>query len=511
MHKPLHKSSLDTFLQRLTGFIGSTRFYHLIIIVFVLQALWIALSGRYPMAFDEDFHLGVIRLYAHHWSPFWTSHPSAGDAFGAISRDPSYLFNYAMSFPYRLISSLTDNQTVQVIGLRLINIALLATSLPLFRRLLAKTNASVGLVHMCLALFVIVPIVPLLGAQINYDNVFIPLTALVLLLTVRFSERLRAERTIPIKTVLALAISLQLTSLVKYAFLPIVLAIAVYVAVELYRFWRPKGAWREAQRQLNTIAPMLRWLLMIGLVLSMGLFAERYGVNLVRYHKPVPDCGNVLSVQQCRSYGPWLRDYDFANSKAVGPENPVLFTRAWVYGMWLRSFFAVDGPGTLFQSGGPLLVPGLVAASAATLGAGLVVVYWRRLYTRSNKPVLGLLVAVSLTYIVVLWFNAYSAFGRTGQPVAINGRYLLPVLLPIMLIIGLAYREWLRNRPGLKAALAVILLLSFMWGGGALTYILRSNDAWYWPSPTVRAANHVVKRALGPLTPGNDYPAEFLQ
>ncbi|MEO8105186.1 MAG: hypothetical protein ABI602_02515 [Candidatus Saccharibacteria bacterium] len=507
----MYKDTSDTFLQRLTGFIGSRRFFHLIIIAFALQALWIALSGKYPMAFDEDFHLGVIRLYAHHLSPFWSSHPAGGDAFGAVSRDPSYLYHYFMSFPYRLISDLTNNQTVQVIVLRLINIALLATSLPLFRRLLVKAGASVGLANVCLALFVLVPIVPLLGAQINYDNLFIPLTALVLLSTVRFSEQLRADHTIPLKTLLQLVILLLLTSLVKYAFLPIVSAIVVYVAVELYRFWRPSGAWRDARRQFRGMKPMMRGSLVVGLVLFMGLFGERYGVNLVRYHEPVPDCGSVLSVQQCSSYGPWLRDYDLANSKAAGHESPVLFMRSWVYGMWLRSFFAVDGPGTLFQSGGPLVLPGLVAAAAATAGVPLVVIYWRRLFSRSNRPVLGLIGAVSLTYIVVLWLNAFAAFGRTGQPVAINGRYLLPVLLPIMLVVGMAYREWLRNHPNLKAAGAVILIVCFVWGGGALTYILRSNDAWYWPSPVVHTANHVVKRTFGPLTPGNDYPAEFLQ
>ena len=83
--------------------------------LFVLQAAWIALSGRYPMAFDENFHLGIIRLYAHHISPFWSGQPAGANAFGAVARDPSYLYQYLMSFPYRLVSIFTSSQTAHVL------------------------------------------------------------------------------------------------------------------------------------------------------------------------------------------------------------------------------------------------------------------------------------------------------------------------------------------------------------------------------------------------------------
>ncbi len=54
--------------KRLISLLGSTQFFWAIVALFVVQALWIALSSHYPMAFDEDFHLGIIRLYAHHLS-----------------------------------------------------------------------------------------------------------------------------------------------------------------------------------------------------------------------------------------------------------------------------------------------------------------------------------------------------------------------------------------------------------------------------------------------------------
>ncbi|HXE10103.1 MAG TPA: hypothetical protein VN554_01620, partial [Verrucomicrobiae bacterium] len=117
-------------LARRTGAIlGSRRFFWVILALFVIQAAWIALSGLYPMAFDEDFHLGIIRLYAHHISPFWAGQPPGADAFGAVARDPSYLYHYLMSFPYRLSGLFTHDQTLQILWLRAINIALFTAGL----------------------------------------------------------------------------------------------------------------------------------------------------------------------------------------------------------------------------------------------------------------------------------------------------------------------------------------------------------------------------------------------
>jgi hypothetical protein len=498
-------------MQRLTEFVSSRRFFRLIVVVFVIEALWIALSGKYPMAFDEDFHLGIIRLYAHHLSPFWSGQPVGADAYGAVTRDPSYLFHYALSFPYRLISSLTTNQTIQVLVLRCINIALLATCLPLFRRLLTKAGSSAGLVNVCLALFVLVPVVPFLGAQINYDNVFIPLTALALLKTIQLGEQLRANHKLPLRSLLELAILMLLTSLVKYAFLPIALALTVYVGIDLYRHLQSRNPWRDVRHQFSGIPTTFRWLLVVGLIVSAGLFVERYGLNLVYYHKPVPDCGQVLTVKRCSTYGPWIRDYNLANAKTGNPGNPITFTGVWLYGMWMRSFFVVDGPSSQFQTRGPLVLPAITAALLAVTGVPLGLVYGRRLMRRYNQPLLSLFIAVISTYLVVLWVDAYEVFSRTGQPVAINGRYLLPVLLPLLLIVGLSYQEFLRHRSAVKTSLMIVAIAGFLWGGGALTYILRSNDDWYWSNPVVRSANHKLQRTLGPVTPGAARPIEFLR
>jgi hypothetical protein len=85
------------------------------------------------------------------------------------------------------------------------------------------------------------------------------------------------------------------------------------------------------------------------------------------------------------------------------------------------------------------------------------------------------------------------------------------VVLPfVILFMMLAVKQLLSGRIKLQLAVLTIVMLCLVWGGGALTYILRSNDAWYWPDTPLTGANHVVKQMLGPVMPGYDQPTQFL-
>jgi uncharacterized membrane protein len=241
------------------------------------------------------------------------------------------------------------------------------------------------------------------------------------------------------------------------------------------------------------------------------LFAERYVINTVRYHTPVPDCSKILTVKQCSAYGPWIRDY-YLNTHKDGSEskNPFEFSGDWFYGMWLRTFFSVDGPATDFQTRGPLVLPA-ISAIVLAVGAVLASVWaWRRLLKRYEAPVLWLFLVVSGVYIVILWLDEYRAFLRTGQSVAINGRYLLPVDLLLFVIGALALNQLLRRWPVAKTTLFGLALICFIWGGGGLTYKLRSSDSWYWPNSPLKGANHAIQRDVGPLVPGYRNSTEFM-
>jgi hypothetical protein len=496
-------------VPRLTAYLASRRFFAVIVGLFIIQAAWIALSGRYPMAFDEDFHLGIIQIYAHHLSPFLSSQPAHADSFGAVARDPSY--QYLMSFPYRLIRLFTHDQTIIVLILRAINIALFAVSLPLYRRLLLKTGAPRGLVNLCMAFFILIPIVPMLAAQINYDNLLMPLTAAILLLAVRISEELKTQR-LNVKYLLGLIIVGLLGCLVKYASLPIVLAVGVYLLVRFYQTYPTmRKFWLSLGFGFTLMTRRVRWLLIIGVIIASGLFFQRYGVNLARYHTPVADCGQVLSVQHCSAYAPWNRDYNLSIHKAANaPRSPLTYTADWFYGMWLRLFFAVDGPGTNFQTRGPFVIPSMAALGFSGIGFLAALGYSKRLLRRYDRRVLWLFGAVIASYVGILWLNGYQSFLKVGQATAINGRYLLPIMPLFLLLCALGWNELLKGKQQFKLVATIVGLICLLWGGGALTYVLRSGDGWYWPNQTVVDANHAVQHVLGPITPGYYSPTQFM-
>src|SRR5580704_2464794 len=138
---------MRTFLRQVAQILGSRRLFLITLCYFVFQSGWIALSAVYPQAFDENFHFGIIKVYASHWSPFLTKQPVGGDPYGALARDPSYLYHYLMSFPYRFFHLFTHDQTSLVIALRLIDVCLFTIGLILFRRVLLRAKISRALTN----------------------------------------------------------------------------------------------------------------------------------------------------------------------------------------------------------------------------------------------------------------------------------------------------------------------------------------------------------------------------
>jgi hypothetical protein len=462
------------------------------------------------MAFDEDFHLGIIQLYAHHLSPFWSS-PLHEGALGPVSRDPSYLYQFLLSFPYRLISVFTDSTTVQVLILRFINIGFFAAALPLFRNLLLRARLSAAASNLVLLLFILIPVAPLLAAQINYDNLLLPVVAGTLLLTLEISDELNTYKRLNTIRIGWLAVACLLGSLVTYVFLPIFAAIILWLG---WQAWRSLGLgrkfWRTLGFGLTLATKRLRWVLISCLAISLLLFGERYGVNLVRYHFPFPDCAQVLTVAECSDYGPWYRDYIAKTHKGQVDKNPIAYSGSWFGGMWVRLFFAVAGPATNFETRGPLTLPGL--SSVALLAGGIVLLGSSRKWLKDifKTPAVRLYMLASGLFALILWVDNYGAFLRTGQPVAINGRYLLAIIPLAVTPLALAYQSALRSKPRVQVGLAGVAIVCMLWGGGWLTYVLRSNDSWYWPNQAVKDANHALQHVLEPIVPGTNDPTKYL-
>ena len=471
-------------------------------VLYAVSAIWIALSGAYPMAFDEDFHLGLINIYAHHLSPFFSHQPAGTYQYGAFTRDPSYLYHYLMSFPWRLIIQITHDFTIQTIILRLINVALFGVGIVLFRQLLLRSNISRRLINLALLLFILTPLTPLVAAQINYDNLLLPLTALSLIMTIDVTRQLKPGRVNWPKILLLVSLCL-LTSLVKYAFLPIFAVIGLYIAwhiVSMYRGHHQKQLKLQIWDSIKRVS-LFSKLALVGLVLlSGGLFFERYGINTIRYHSPIPECDQVLTVNDCKAYGPWKRNYDILISKPAHVDlNPLHFSYYWLHQMAYSLSFALNGSASGYSVGNPLPLPNLMIISIFSVGLVVVVLSFN--FLRKDEVIrLGMLLIG--IYLGALWLQNFTDYAHLGLPVAIQGRYVLPILIIGYVIIIAGFARVFKDRQTLRLASATLMIGCLLLGGGAMTFILRSDPSWYWPSSKVVTLNKNVRGILKPLIPG---------
>lgn len=493
------RDAWQAIADNIVRFLASERFFQIILGVFILQALWFVFTARYPMAFDENFHFGLIKLHAQQWMPFFTHQPAGADVYGSAVRDPSYLYHYLMSWPYRLISAITGNQTEQVIFLRLINVSMFAYSFVLFRRLLMRLGGSRALSHTSLLIFSLLPITAFLAATINYDNLFIVLTAWTLLATFTWIDELRAGRVSVAKTITLLCMAI-LACLVKYAFLPITAAIVFFMVWELWQKKADVPALRAAC--IQSLRKLSRFkiagLILLALV-SLGLFLERYGINLVRYHQLSLNCHKVLSVAACSQYGPWDRNYlDILIKPSTFHPNVPWYIADWIGGMWQRIFFAINYN---YVTKPQLPIP---SATAAILGIGSIVAFMfvgRKLLR--GKPYRQVTFLAMVLYIIALFMQDFQSYAQTGAAVAVNGRYLLPFIPVILLFSGLALRQYWRKRQVLKPFTVVLVALLFLQGGGVLTYIVQSDPTWDWPNRGIIDVNNAARDVLKPLIVGS--------
>lgn len=483
--------------DKIAAILGSRRFYWAVIIFFVLEALWVALSANYPMAFDEDFHFGVIHIYGQQWSPFLTDQPDGANKFGALATDPSYLYHYLMSFPYRLMAAITSNQTAQVIFLRLINIAFLTAGILLFRKVLSRAGSSRLLINVATLIFVLIPTVPLLAGQINYDNLFVLALAGVCWLAVCITEDVRAGKA-NVLTMLWLVALVALTSLVKYAFLPMALAVCGYLMVLIGAKIRrqPREFLAQIKASYRGISKGVKIAMLATLLLSSAMFLQRYGINSVRYGHPVPDCQATIGLEACMEYGPWGRNYRFAAQKSEVNSSPLAYTWLWIQGMHYRLFFMITGP-PAHTNYPPALLPSAAAVVIVVFGALSTLFYWRQVF--AGRPILVFFVVMAVLYVGVLWSQNYSQYLETGQPVAINGRYLIPLLLPLAAVLGRSLSVALGAWSSARKWAAIAVVFFFLQGGGAFSFILRSDSSWYWPNQAIIKTNEVMQHTLAPV------------
>lgn len=480
----------------------STReaFFLVLLGLFVLQAAWLAFTAIYPMPFDEFTHVGAIQLYAKQWSWVITGQPLDTGIIGDLTSEPSFLYRWLMSYPYRVLDSfLSIDQAI--IAMRLMNVAMVAGGIVLFRRLLREWAISDRIINIVLLAFVMTPIVPFLAAHVNYDNLMFLLTPIVLL----YAGRLIKGNDRLVGNLALFMLVGGVTVLAKQTFLPIMGILVVYIGYILVRRNGSKLPGNLKQSWASTPKNITFYIVATGFLVVGVLAGERYIGNLVQYGTFRPSCEAVQPVEFCEDNGPWYRN-NVANVENRPSEppygNPLSFSQYWVTRM-MRGYFAAfqhtpTQGATEREPYGPIVVRPLLPVQiniAITIAfIGIFAVFLKRKQIGRNQYLRFALVIV-LGFIAVQWAYNYSGYLKMWKAEAIQARYTYPLMILIFTLIAWSLSKLIASRQT-KAVMVVALFIFYVWGGGIAGWLIRADDTWRWQHPLTQSINHSVQTVL---------------
>ena len=447
-----------------------------------MQAIWYAISYA-PSIFDESYHIGVIRLYANQFSPIINVQGPEWDYLGAVTRSSSYLYHYLLSFPLRFIQLFTSNQTVHVLFLRSINIALFVAGLVIFRKIFAEfTKVHRSVVNLTLLFFVMTPMVaPLVGA-VNYDNMVFLLFALTLWLALKVIKK---PNIVDLMWLLIVGLS---GALVKFYFLGLFVPLMLYVVYSLLRKDKIITLVVLKNQLLKT-----SWLFKITtislLLILTGLFIERPVMNYVRYGAFEPQCEQVLGRDRC------MANYTSArNMKALENKDPNFKPQSLLgYSTKVWSPIIVRTQVNILYWKKALPVIKVMYLLFAIATVALIALHIRYIL-RNGSYRLFIILIVSYTAILLLYL--YKSYVTYAEPVAISSRYLIPIMPLFMFFTAHLMTRFLRNFPKMLVGVFLITIFLFLQGGGMTSFIINNDESLLWPNKTVKGLNLRAQQVL---------------
>lgn len=418
--------------------------FSLILLLFISETVWLVFTSDFPMSFDEGYHFSLIQFFSHHLNPIITSQPSSTYALGNIVHNPSFLYHYLLSFPYRLFA-LSNNLQVEVVLLRLINVGFAVASLVFLRKIFSVLNVPKVVSNIVILMFALTPLVTALSAQINYDNLVILTVMISVYLMTSFYKQLNSG-VVNLKPLLILLPLCLFASLVKYEFVPVFVAIVVTAAVVLGRLkTQDKQLLINFKKAFNKIS--LKFKLVSGILSLAGLLLclNYYGVNTIKYHNPIPQCNQVLSVKDCTQYYAWDRNYvvsQYVKSHPGDKDKMSIGEYTW---FWFK-VEAYQLYAEIIPTGGLVYVDPvfyvLIVILALTSFVA-VLLNFRKIF--NNYRPLKAITAMTFIYLLFLWSRNFHDYLQLGQPLAIQGRYLVPILAYVYLICAIGIWNLIRS------------------------------------------------------------------
>lgn len=464
-------------LKKLINFVKSPKFFVGIIVLYLLQGLFFTVAvnpsdiyviedgtvtrggGVVP---DGNRHIGAIYYYAQQPienGPFITDMTDSELWMGDLERFPSYLYYYLLGLIMKIPLALQASDFVNVMIIRLVGLVIGLLALLVFRKIVREitTNKLIGNLTV-LGLAVTGSFAWLSPAE-NYDILALLFFFLFMLASLRLFTRQDPTQSY------WMFVWFCLGSITKYTYIPF-MGLFGLVAVGLYvrKSGGVRRAWLAAKEKLASRVRSLSKLagagLVILLIIAGGLFAERIGVNLVEYRSFSPDCEVVHSHEGCMNFGVYERNYNrqqlVQSKETTYTFDPGYFTQLWLFKYYTSMYAYV---GHIWIENFSLIMFSGLAIVVASLLTMIVYLKYRKvkIFDSITARYTGFVVVVLI--VAQYLFNANGFIAAGGVAYATQGRYLLPAIGFVYLLLLIVAVKFYRNVPKTKKRSAAMVLV----------------------------------------------------
>ncbi|NLZ24526.1 glycosyltransferase family 39 protein [Candidatus Dojkabacteria bacterium] len=471
--------------------LNSISFYRIALffffLVFFLESLFFALYIREAIFPDEGHHLRLSQLYSETYTNLKNSEESYH--LGDIEHIP-YLYHWIggrILNVKKVIFPFVEDLFV----LRVFSVILGVVNLYIAYQIVKRVTKE-KLQHVLLiAMLSSTPMFSFISAGVSYDPLVFLFSFLSILLTLKLLERNS------ISLLLSLVITMLAGILTKKTFLPLVVVIIFFLIIKTFQ---------ERKEYLNIIKRSLKdkrelrhiiFLLLVTfffLFLSLNLYLR----NIIKYKNLIPSCTQVMQEEDCMKDPEFLRDLALQENAPPRAERlkPYWYIPHWVY-LMINTTYAICGHKAVKLSYSQFIRFFMIII--------LGLIMFVRKYDVKN-PKYNFLVILSLFYTFTLMFyvNYQSYLWRGVIGVALQGRYIFPVIVPIYICVieGLL----LFKNKYMRVTIFGVILFVFLYGN--IPFFVRNLTAdWFFENAgdirtvlnvkdSLYIINHNIKRFL---------------
>ncbi len=470
----------------------SNYFYIFIIVSFILSSLFVATITKFDVPHDERYHFTLVKRFVHEVDPFINEFVSGDEFFGDIQRNPSIMYHYLLSKPLYVVENISQNEVHQILFLRLVNIIIAVISLVVVRKLALKVSSSKAIANLVMGMTAYSTIFIFISSAISYDNLFVLLFLLSFYFSVDLIENKNKPRSFFILLAICLFGSLVKQSFLIFGFLYAVFFIFLYFKTGVRLIKHPKNGFFLYSVILLGKFTKTNKILVVCTLILVGMFMERYGINVIRYGTPLPDCSQVHTLDVCNEWPAYARN---TNLKQTLESRSISMNFLGYADYWLDEIRGrTNGVYTGWDVKHDTLLIRLFMLFSPIVTFYLLIVNNKK-YKKLKWIILAIFITVGFSAFLLL--HNYTSYINYRHPVAIQARYLMPVLPIIYLTIIFVISKSIKTKSG-QSLFYTIVAVCFL-TSGIISYIQLTSGPWYRSDKRVDSLVRTSKRLVRPL------------